>query len=178
VRRYQWEGIAKKPYITAEARDSGIVLIFNKFGDKTVSHYNIYGGAEPQSDQILTTSSEPYIELRDLENDQTYYYQIVAINSSGRSAPSEIVSAVPIGPVMGERGAILREVWNQVLGNDIASLVALEQFPDHINLLAKFAEVSPQKLSKVFPLADAAKAHTFLSLAIVVRFWLISSLIQ
>ncbi|MFC1569448.1 T9SS type A sorting domain-containing protein [bacterium] len=77
---------------------------------------------------VYSTSALSYVDT--VDNNQIYYYQIVAENSMGSSIPSDIVSATPRGPVIGERGAILREVWSNIPGSDITSLMEWDQFPN------------------------------------------------
>jgi len=81
--RFEWDGIAKVPYLIIEPHSDKIILIFNKFGDSNVSEYRIYGGQNPKSDQILAKTTEPFVYLTDLENNQTYFFRVTAVDSTG-----------------------------------------------------------------------------------------------
>jgi hypothetical protein len=81
--RFEWESGIDIPYLIAEPYSDKVTLIFNKFGDKYVSEYRVYGGTSPDSDLLLATSSEPFVHLMNLENFQTYYFRITAVDSNG-----------------------------------------------------------------------------------------------
>jgi hypothetical protein len=81
--RFEWEGVALVPYLIVESRSDKVTLIFNKFGDKGITNYRIYGGIYPKSDQLLASSSEPFIHFSHLHNNQTYYFRVTAVDSNG-----------------------------------------------------------------------------------------------
>ena len=86
TRRYEWEGMSEVPYLIAESYSSGVVLIFNKFGDPDVVSYNIYGDKNSTPTSLLATSTETMILLTDLSDDTDYYFRITAVNSTGKES--------------------------------------------------------------------------------------------
>ena len=87
VRRYEWDGVAEKPYVLAEARDDGVVLIFNKFGDPHVEHYIVYGGTSIKNLVPMDTTSNTWLHITDLQNNSTYYFKVCAMDSNGTQSP-------------------------------------------------------------------------------------------
>ena len=81
--RFDWESHVDVPYLIAEPHFDKVTLIFNKFGDKSVTEYRIYGGKNPNSDELLAITSEPFIYLSVLENHQIYYFRVTAVDSNG-----------------------------------------------------------------------------------------------
>jgi len=81
--RFEWESCVDVPYLIAESHPNNVTLIFNKFGDKSVTEYRVYGGVNPNPDQLLAKTSEPFIHLTELENHQTYYFRVTAVDSNG-----------------------------------------------------------------------------------------------
>lgn len=84
--RHPWRGKASIPALIAESYSDRITLIFNKFGDSDVSHYNIYGGMQPESDQVIATAEKPFIHLDQLTNETTYYFRVTAVNGEGEES--------------------------------------------------------------------------------------------
>jgi hypothetical protein len=82
-KRFEWEGTALVPYLIAESYHTGVVLIFNKFGDPHVDHYKIYGGTHPNPTSLLATSRETYVVLTDLQNYTDWYFRVKSVSSSG-----------------------------------------------------------------------------------------------
>ncbi|NQT23906.1 aryl-sulfate sulfotransferase [candidate division KSB1 bacterium] len=83
VFKYPWEGKARAPYLITEYSLYTVNLIFNKFGDLDVDHYNIYGGLNPNPQDIIATSVDPYIQLANLENGREYFLRVTAVDESG-----------------------------------------------------------------------------------------------
>jgi hypothetical protein len=81
--RFEWEGVVLVPYLIVESRSDKVTLIFNKFGDKGITNYRIYGGIYPKPDQLLASSLEPFIHFSNLQNNQTYYFRVTAVDSNG-----------------------------------------------------------------------------------------------
>jgi len=81
--RFEWENSVNIPYLIAESHANNVTLIFNKFGDKSVTEYRVYGGLNPNSDQMIANTSEPFIHLTELDNYQTYYFRVTAVDSNG-----------------------------------------------------------------------------------------------
>jgi len=82
-RRFEWEGMLQTPYLIAESYYTGITLIFNKFADPDVDHYNIYGGTQPNPTTLLTTTQETYAVLTELENDTDWFFRVTAVDQYG-----------------------------------------------------------------------------------------------
>lgn len=81
--RFDWKGLALVPYLIVEPRSDKVTLIFNKFGDKGIINYRIYGGLYPEPEQLLASTSKTFCHLSDLQNNQTYYFRVTAIDSNG-----------------------------------------------------------------------------------------------
>jgi hypothetical protein len=81
--RFPWQGVAKIPYLIIESHPDRITLLFNKFGDTTVDHYNIYGDTHNTPTTLLATSTQPFIHLSDLENGALYYFRVKAVDNNG-----------------------------------------------------------------------------------------------
>jgi hypothetical protein len=97
-----WEGKARVPNLIIEPQADNITLLFNKFGDYDVDYYKIYGGQQPQPTAVLATSTEPFAQLYDLQNESTYYFRVTAVNTSGGESDfseqkSVFVNIVPPG---------------------------------------------------------------------------------
>ncbi len=86
VRRYEWQGVATAPYLIAESRHDGVVLIFNKFGDENVREFIIYGGHSPDTMTSMDTTANTYAHLTRLESGATYYFKVCAVDSLGRKS--------------------------------------------------------------------------------------------
>ncbi len=85
-KRYEWEGMTLVPYLIAESYFNGINLIFNKFGDPNVDHYNIYGDTLPNPTALLATSDETYIVLSNLQNHTDWYFRVTSVNQYGNES--------------------------------------------------------------------------------------------
>jgi len=60
-------------------------------GGAAITDYNIYRGTKPEGETLLTTVGTLTYTDNDVINDQTYYYQVRAVNSADEGEPSEIV---------------------------------------------------------------------------------------
>jgi hypothetical protein len=123
--KIDWEGKARVPNLNIEPQADNITLLFNKFGDYEVDSYNIYGGQQPSPTEILATSTEPYIQLSDLENQRTYYFRVTAVNVSGVESDFSdqkqiYVSIVPAGTNLVVNGDFSEGIfeWNWELDDD------------------------------------------------------------
>ncbi|NQT24800.1 aryl-sulfate sulfotransferase [candidate division KSB1 bacterium] len=84
VLRFPWDVIAPAPHLIIEPQGNQITLLFNKFGDLNVNHYNIYAGQSPNPGQIIASSTDPFIHLSsELENNTRYFFRVTGVNSSG-----------------------------------------------------------------------------------------------
>ncbi len=79
------------------AGDGKIVILWDVVSGAT--SYNIYWSISPDvsvSDNKIVCTSSPY-NHSGLTNGITYYYKIRAVNASGESKLSNVVSATPVG---------------------------------------------------------------------------------
>jgi hypothetical protein len=84
--RFEWDGMSEVPYLIAESYTDKISLIFNKFGDPDVEKYIIYGGEDSQSLTSIDTTENTWLNLTDLNNHSTYYFQITALDGAGEES--------------------------------------------------------------------------------------------
>jgi hypothetical protein len=94
--RYEWEGMLLTPYLIVEPQYDRLVLIFNKFGDDNISHYNIYGDIHPEPTRLLTASATTVAELTNLQNNTTWYFRVTAVDSNGVESGFSNPVAVPV----------------------------------------------------------------------------------
>ncbi len=86
TQKFNWEGKAAAPYLIIQPHNQFILLIFNKFGDKNIKNYNIYGSPVDEPEQFLAKSSDNYFELFELENNTEWSFRVTAVDSSGRES--------------------------------------------------------------------------------------------
>lgn len=86
TKRFEWEGMLLSPYLIAESYNTGIALIFNKFGDKNVDYYKIYGDTQANAGTLLTTSKETFAFLNNLQNNKYYYFRVTSVDSLGNES--------------------------------------------------------------------------------------------
>ncbi|MBN1479514.1 T9SS C-terminal target domain-containing protein [candidate division KSB1 bacterium] len=86
VFRFPWQGVAKVPYLIVEPSNEAITLLFNKFGDSNVAYYKIYADTHPNATTLVDTSRMSVKSLIDLQNEQTYYFRVTAVNLQGRES--------------------------------------------------------------------------------------------
>ncbi len=84
--RFDWKSIVEKPYLIVEPLPDKVILIFNKFGDKSVDYYNIYGGDSKYSQTFIDSTQNTWLELTDLPDDTQYYFRVTAVDSSGNES--------------------------------------------------------------------------------------------
>ncbi len=82
-RRFEWTGKMQQPYLIAENLGHVVRLIFNKFGDENVKHYNIYYGTSRQPDQFLASTSETYLDVADINPNTAYFFSVAAVDENG-----------------------------------------------------------------------------------------------
>ena len=82
VHRCAWQGVATIPYLIIEPQPNNVTLLFNKFGDREVDYYNIYGGLSPHPTALLDTSKLTLKKLTDLTNNR-YYFRVKAVFKNG-----------------------------------------------------------------------------------------------
>ena len=88
--RFDWVGMADRPYLITETYEDQITLIFNKFGDDNLDHYRIYTGGTIWSMNLFDTTSQSRYDLRKVENKSHYFILVTAVDDAGHeSVPSE-----------------------------------------------------------------------------------------
>ena len=85
--RFDWESVVKIPYLVVESYSDKVTLIFNKFGDKNVQKYIIYGGLSPKPTTSLDSTANTSIDLKNLSNHQQYYFRVTARDNDGVESP-------------------------------------------------------------------------------------------
>jgi len=81
--RFEWDGMMHIPYVILEKHDNVINLIFNKFGDQSVSHYNIYHRTETDEFVTLDSTFNTYYQAANLENHTHHYFRVTAVDTNG-----------------------------------------------------------------------------------------------
>jgi len=81
--RHPWNGTCQAPYLLLEPQSDGLILIFNKFGDKNVDYYKIYGGTSPHPTSLIDSSSSTLKHLSDLLYNTRYYFRVRAVDMDG-----------------------------------------------------------------------------------------------
>jgi len=107
VWRCPWQGIALKPNLIIETYPDSLVLLFNKFGDSTVSYYRIYGGTSPNPTQVLATSPVTMATLQNLQNNQQYYFRVTAISTNGQESAASDEQSVLVNLVRPGQNMVL-----------------------------------------------------------------------
>ena len=85
--RYEWEGMLLVPELICEGYPQFVRLIYNKFGDNNVDHYNIYGGMTSDSIKFIQSTTEAYVDLKMLQNNIDWYFKVTAVDISGTESP-------------------------------------------------------------------------------------------
>lgn len=82
--RFEWESVVDRPYLQIESLSDKVTLIFNKFGDKNVQKYIIYGGKSQNEMVPLDSTANTWLELSNgLENNSTYHFKVRALSNDG-----------------------------------------------------------------------------------------------
>jgi hypothetical protein len=128
VWRCPWHGSALQPYLIVEPYPDNITLIFNQFGDTNVAFYRIYGGATPQSTNLLATSGVTLKQLTSLQNGSTYYFRVTAVNRQGieglfSNEESATVNIIKPGQNMVSNGdfTLGTDSWTLAIGGSVAA---------------------------------------------------------
>ncbi|MBN2104723.1 carbohydrate binding domain-containing protein [bacterium] len=79
-RRFDWHGQMRVPYLQIENHSAFIRLFFNKFGDESVQYYNIYAGKSDNPDNLVTSTTQTYCDITNLENRTMYYFRVTAVD--------------------------------------------------------------------------------------------------
>jgi hypothetical protein len=107
VWRCPWQGVALKPNLIIETYPDSVVLLFNKFGDSTVSYYRIYGGTSPNPTQVLATSPVTMATLQNLQNNQMYYFRVTAVSTNGQESAASDEQSVLVNLVRPGQNMVL-----------------------------------------------------------------------
>jgi hypothetical protein len=139
--RIEWEGKLKVPYLIAESHTDKVSLIFNKFGDTIITEYRIYARTDTSSEQLLASTSETFINLRELNNNQTYYFRVTAVdtasNESGYSNEEEVyVSFIESGGNLILNGNFSQESehWELEINENASAQGSVEDGAFHIQI--------------------------------------------
>lgn len=90
--RFDWEGIADRPYLLVENQDDRLTLIFNQFGDRSVDYYKIYFGSSEKEMVLLDTTSTTRYDYFVQESIAHYFFKVNAVDKQGNEGlPSNIV---------------------------------------------------------------------------------------
>ncbi len=129
--RFEWESVAKRPYLVAESYPNRVTLIFNKFGDKRVKRYIVYAGLGPNPTSPLDSTSNTWIDLTNMSN-EWHYFRVTARDSNGvESLPSNeealLVNIIPPGGNLVRNGdfSLGQQNWqfNVLSGGDAESAI-------------------------------------------------------
>ncbi|MBN2000990.1 aryl-sulfate sulfotransferase, partial [candidate division KSB1 bacterium] len=87
VHRCKWEGMVAVPYLIIESGPTEVTLLFNKFGDPNVDHYNIYAGTRRQPTELFASSKQTMIQLTEFPEPNTkYYFRVTAVDKNGQES--------------------------------------------------------------------------------------------
>jgi hypothetical protein len=86
IRRFEWDGMMDAPYLMAEPQSTGVVLIFNQFGDPDVDHYRIYGDTTSGPATLLAETAETHLYLSGLENSEAWYFTVTGVDGGGNES--------------------------------------------------------------------------------------------
>jgi len=153
--RAPWNGVVPVPYLIAESYPDNVTLIFNKFGDTNVSYYRIYGGTSPHPTTLLATTPFTLIQLRNLQNNQQYYFDVTSVSSDGtESAYSNeetvMVNLVQPGQNMLQNGnfAAGTNDWTFVVTNPAAATFNISNGAAWIHITSPGTELNYIQLSQ------------------------------
>jgi hypothetical protein len=100
--RFQWTGIAAVPYLIAEPTETGVHLIFNKFGDGSIVDHYIYMDTLPAPLTIIDSTANTFYDFAGLIPGYTYYFRVTALDythfESDYSNEEEITWWMPYAP--------------------------------------------------------------------------------
>lgn len=127
--RFDWQGVAQKPYLLAEHNDDNITLLFNKFGDSDVDYYKIYAGNRPNPTSVLDTSRMSLKKLYEFDNRQMVYFRVTAVNGKGDESQFSNEESVFVNFITPGENMVLNsgfsqsaEYWNfEVRGNALST---------------------------------------------------------
>ncbi len=83
-----------RPCLYTEALPDKVRLVFNKFGDRSVKEYVLYGGIKPDRLYEMYRTRETFYHLTTLQDNKTYYFAVAAVDSNGQK--SELSAVKPV----------------------------------------------------------------------------------
>jgi len=86
IRRYEWDGSMEVPYLMAEPQDTGVMLIFNQFGDPDVDRYRVYGDTASSPESLLAETDETHVSLSGLPNSESWYFRVTSVDEVGHES--------------------------------------------------------------------------------------------
>ncbi len=141
VHRFFWKSKAVLPYLVIEPYPDRIRLIFNKFGDTSIREYRIYTRTDTSAEQLLASTSETFINLRGLENNQTYYFKVTAVDSVGIesdfSNEEEVyvnISESGENPILNGDFSMGAEFWELLINENVSAQGTVEDGVFHIQI--------------------------------------------
>ena len=85
--RFSWHGVAAVPQLLLEPYLDRLTLIFNQFGAQDIAYYNIYAAQHSGADQLIATTTQPFIHIVDeIENEKKYYFRVTSVNTEGKES--------------------------------------------------------------------------------------------
>jgi len=84
--RYPWNGNCKTPYLLLEPQVDNVTLLFNKFGDKNVGYYKIYGDTTPNPTTLIDTCHSTLKKLTGLKGGSRYFFRVSAVSLRGEES--------------------------------------------------------------------------------------------
>ncbi len=126
--KFPWNGVAKAPVLIVEQQIDNVTLLFNKFGDKNVDHYNIYVGRGLNPTEVVATSRSTLAKLYDLENKRRYFVRVTAVDQNGVESDFSnqeqfVVNQVTPGEEMVANGGFTdnKNSWDWLVRNGAAA---------------------------------------------------------
>ena len=148
VWRCPWKGVATEPYLIVEPNPDSITLTFNQFGDTNVAFYRIYGGTRPSSKTLLGESRTTRKALANLQNGQTYFFRVTAVNYSGVEGNYSNEESIQVNLLLpGQNGIVNGDFsqgkngWGLVLTDTAAGSWSTAAGVAHLSLTAAGASI-------------------------------------
>ncbi len=139
--RFPWHGVAEKPTLFVEQHIDHLALIFNKFGDADVDHYNIYVGRGSNPTEVYAASATSMAKLYDLENRRRYFARVTAVDSQGNESDFSnqeqfVVNMMTPGSEMVSNGDFSngKESWDWLVRNGAQATWSIQNDAAVINI--------------------------------------------
>jgi len=92
--RFEFDGYMHAPHLHAEPYPDRVRLLFNKFGDRNVDYFNIYGGEGPEQLEWIDSTSLTWTDLMDLKVSSFYFLKVTAVDTSGLESQASLTEKV------------------------------------------------------------------------------------